>query len=113
MLQPIRSLIRSRDPPVLRGMEKSLPPSSPSRQPISTDLLRQGCFNPFDDIAMETLALTAAFGFLRCAEFSTPSTSSFPALGLKRSDLRKKNKRRSSPLNHAASSSPGLDLHVQ
>ncbi|MGH0133638.1 UNVERIFIED_CONTAM: hypothetical protein FKN15_056141 [Acipenser sinensis] len=78
----------------LRGMEKSLPPSTPSRQPISTDLLlrlitslRQGCFNPFDDIVMETLCLTAFFGFLRCSEFSTPSTSSFPALGLKRSDL--------------------------
>ncbi|MGH0142528.1 UNVERIFIED_CONTAM: hypothetical protein FKN15_055417 [Acipenser sinensis] len=78
----------------LRGMEKSLPPSSPSRQPISTDLLlhliialRQGCFNPFDDIVMETLCLIAFFGFLRCSEFSTPSTSSFPALGLKRSDL--------------------------
>ncbi|RXM37097.1 hypothetical protein EOD39_3207 [Acipenser ruthenus] len=49
--------------------------------------LRQGCFNLFDDIVMETLCLTAAFGFLRCAEFLTPSTSSFPALGLKRSDL--------------------------
>ncbi|MGH0140133.1 UNVERIFIED_CONTAM: hypothetical protein FKN15_010177 [Acipenser sinensis] len=79
---------------MLRGMEKSLPPSSPSRQPISTDLLlhliialRQGCFNPFDDIVMETLCLIAFFGFLRCSEFSTPSTSSFPALGLKRSDL--------------------------
>ncbi|KAK6473498.1 hypothetical protein HHUSO_G26938, partial [Huso huso] len=62
--------------------------------PISTDLLlclitalQQGCFNVFNDIVMETLCLTAAFGFLRCAEFSTPSTSSFPALGLKRSDL--------------------------
>ena len=36
---------------------------------------------------METLCLTVAFGFLRCAEFSTPSISSFPALGLKCSDL--------------------------
>ncbi|MGH0130039.1 UNVERIFIED_CONTAM: hypothetical protein FKN15_072947 [Acipenser sinensis] len=49
--------------------------------------LWQGCFNLFDDIVMETLCLTTAFGFLRCAEFSTLSTSSFPALGLKRSDL--------------------------
>ncbi|MGH0138710.1 UNVERIFIED_CONTAM: hypothetical protein FKN15_067071 [Acipenser sinensis] len=78
----------------LRGMEKSLPPSSPSRQPISTDLflhlitaLRQGCFNPFDDIVMETLSETAFFGLIRCVEFSTPSNPSFPALGLKRSDL--------------------------
>ncbi|MGH0146938.1 UNVERIFIED_CONTAM: hypothetical protein FKN15_009847 [Acipenser sinensis] len=46
-----------------------------------------GCFNLFNDIVMETLCLTAAFGFLRCTEFSTPSTSSFPPLVLKRSDL--------------------------
>ncbi|MGH0128372.1 UNVERIFIED_CONTAM: hypothetical protein FKN15_000825 [Acipenser sinensis] len=96
-LQSIPSPLLSSVPEIrltLRGMEKSLPPSSPSRQPISTDLLlhliialRQGCFNPFDDIVMETLCLIAFFGFLRCSEFSTPSTSSFPALGLKRSDL--------------------------
>ncbi|MGH0142346.1 UNVERIFIED_CONTAM: hypothetical protein FKN15_039241, partial [Acipenser sinensis] len=62
--------------------------------PISTDLLlclitalQQGCFNLLNDIVMETLCLTAAFGFLRYAEFSTSSTSSFPALGLKLSDL--------------------------
>ncbi|MGH0160067.1 UNVERIFIED_CONTAM: hypothetical protein FKN15_053966 [Acipenser sinensis] len=96
-LQSIPSPLLSSVPEIrltFRGMEKSLPPSSPSRQPISTDLLlhliialRQGCFNPFDDIVMETLCLIAFFGFLRCSEFSTPSTSSFPALGLKRSDL--------------------------
>ncbi|MGH0151183.1 UNVERIFIED_CONTAM: hypothetical protein FKN15_064347 [Acipenser sinensis] len=69
--------IKPRDPPnTHRGMEKSLPPSSPSGQPISTDLLlhlitalRQACFNPFDDVIMETLCLTAFFGFLRCSEF--------------------------------------------
>ncbi|MGH0120458.1 UNVERIFIED_CONTAM: hypothetical protein FKN15_066345 [Acipenser sinensis] len=52
---------------ILRGMEKSLPLSSPSRRPISTDLLRQGCFNPFDDIVMETLCLTSARCFMESA----------------------------------------------
>ncbi|MGH0167754.1 UNVERIFIED_CONTAM: hypothetical protein FKN15_066207 [Acipenser sinensis] len=84
----------SRDLPNAQRHGEKPAPSSTSRQPISTDLLfrlittlRQGCFNPFDNIVMETLCLTSFFGFLRCAEFSTPSTSSFPALGLKSSDL--------------------------
>ncbi|MGH0156507.1 UNVERIFIED_CONTAM: hypothetical protein FKN15_053800 [Acipenser sinensis] len=79
---------------MIQGMEKSLPPASPSRQPISSNILlclisslRHGCFTPFDDIVMEALCLVAFFRFLRCSEFSVPSISSFPAIGLRRSDL--------------------------
>ncbi|MGH0166014.1 UNVERIFIED_CONTAM: hypothetical protein FKN15_049976 [Acipenser sinensis] len=75
-------------------MKKSLPPSSPSRQLISSDILlrlisslRCGCFTPFDDIVMEALCLVAFFGFLRCSEFSVPSISSFPVINLRFSDL--------------------------
>ncbi|MGH0143410.1 UNVERIFIED_CONTAM: hypothetical protein FKN15_016741 [Acipenser sinensis] len=71
------------------GMEKSLPLTSPPRQPISSDILLRlisslcrDCFTPFDGIIMEALCLVASFGFLHCSEFSVPSISSFQAIGL-------------------------------
>ncbi|XP_058859426.1 myb-like protein M [Acipenser ruthenus] len=75
-------------------MEKSLPPASPSRQPISSAILlrlissfHRGCFTPFNDFVNEALCLVAFFGFLRCSKFSVPSISSFPPIGLRHSDL--------------------------
>ncbi|MGH0116041.1 UNVERIFIED_CONTAM: hypothetical protein FKN15_060505 [Acipenser sinensis] len=50
-------------------------------------MLRNSCFNPSDDLTMEVLCLCAFFGFVGCLELSVPSPTSFPALGLRRSDL--------------------------
>ncbi|MGH0149361.1 UNVERIFIED_CONTAM: hypothetical protein FKN15_015157 [Acipenser sinensis] len=71
------------------GMEKSLPLTSPPRQPISSDILLRlisslcrDCFTPFDGIVMEALCLVASFGFLHCSEFSVASIFSFQAISL-------------------------------
>ncbi|MGH0138328.1 UNVERIFIED_CONTAM: hypothetical protein FKN15_010529 [Acipenser sinensis] len=45
------------------------------------------CFSLYEDLLMETICRTAAFGFLRVSEFTVPSASSFPTAGIRLCDL--------------------------
>ncbi|MGH0173045.1 UNVERIFIED_CONTAM: hypothetical protein FKN15_064170 [Acipenser sinensis] len=78
----------------LQGITESLHPASSSRLPMTTvilntliSILRSGCFNPFFDIVMEAMCLPAFFGVLRSSEFTVPSSSSFPVIGIHSCDL--------------------------
>ncbi|MGH0139536.1 UNVERIFIED_CONTAM: hypothetical protein FKN15_005454 [Acipenser sinensis] len=46
-------------------------------------ILHHGCFKP----VMESMCLTAFFGFLRCGEFTVPFLPSFSASGIRSCDL--------------------------
>ncbi|MGH0125588.1 UNVERIFIED_CONTAM: hypothetical protein FKN15_008152, partial [Acipenser sinensis] len=73
----------------LRGISESSPPTSPSRLPTSSDHinLAKRLFQPLHNLLMEVMCLTAFFGFLRCSEYTVPSLSSFPSLGICSNDI--------------------------
>ncbi|MGH0142661.1 UNVERIFIED_CONTAM: hypothetical protein FKN15_069840 [Acipenser sinensis] len=72
---------------ILRGIFKSSPRCTFPPAHITDilhsliSILRKGCFSPYEDLLMETICLTAFFGFLRGSEFTVPSASSFPTAG--------------------------------
>ena len=68
---------------LIRGLQRTEAPATPSRHPLTSDLLlkclltlRSGYLSPLIDLTLESMFLLAFYGFLRCAEF-TSSTSQY------------------------------------
>lgn len=79
---------------LLNGLKKEHPERIDKRLPFTLSLvhklvshLRQGCFGSYTDALLETVFLTAFYGFLRCGEFTTNSDSFNPMHDLTISDI--------------------------
>lgn len=79
---------------LLKGIAKSSPSSPDSRLPITLDVLhklvstvRLGFLSPHVDKLLETVFLTAFYGFMRCGEFTSASPRFDPSYDLTLSDL--------------------------
>ncbi|XP_063054525.1 integrase/recombinase xerD homolog [Engraulis encrasicolus] len=79
---------------LLKGIAKSCPTSPDSRLPITLPILhqlvstvRRGYISPYLDKLLETVFLTAFYGFMRCGEFTSPSPLFNPSVDLTLSDL--------------------------
>lgn len=79
---------------LFNGFKKERPDSKDKRLPFTLSLihkmvshLRQGCFGAYVDLLLETVFLTAFYGFLRCGEFTSNSECFSPNHDLTVSDI--------------------------
>ncbi|KAL1276886.1 hypothetical protein QQF64_023559 [Cirrhinus molitorella] len=79
---------------LLNGLKREKPQGKDPRLPFSLTLLqklitrlREGCFGSYSDLLLESVLLTAFYGFLRGGEFSTRTDSFDPSKDLTISDL--------------------------
>lgn len=79
---------------LLNGLKKQNPQGNDCRLPMTPSLLqtiisrlREGCFCHYSDLLMETMLLTAFYGFLRGGEFCTRTIDFNPAHHLTISDV--------------------------
>ncbi len=79
---------------LLNGFKREKPQGNDLRLPFTPSLLhkliihlRKGCFGPYIDSLLETVFLTAFYGFLRCGEFTTRSQTFDPSRDLTISDV--------------------------
>ncbi|KAL7383912.1 hypothetical protein ABVT39_020484 [Epinephelus coioides] len=71
---------------LLNGFKREKPQGNDIRLPFTPPLLhklithlRVGCFDSYTDLLLETVFLTAFYGFLRCGEFTTRTRSFDPS----------------------------------
>ena len=79
---------------LLKGMYKSVPKVPDKRSPITLDILnrlvcalRAGKFHPYFNILLETVFLTAFYGFMRPGEYTSPTQTFSPTRGLAFADV--------------------------
>ena len=79
---------------LMKCLQKQRPERKDKRLPITLPVLhmlvsalRQGCFGLYVDALLETVFLTAFYGFLRCGEYTTRCATFDPARDLTMSDL--------------------------
>lgn len=79
---------------LLNGLKKEKPKGNDHRLPLTLPLLKKlisrlrvGCFGIYSDMLLESVLLTAFYGFLRGGEFSTRTGSFNPAHDLTISDV--------------------------
>ncbi len=79
---------------LLNGFKREKPQGNDIRLPFTPPLLhklishlRNGCFGSYTDSLLETVFLTAFYGFLRCGEFTTRSRSFDPSQDLTIGDV--------------------------
>lgn len=71
---------------LLNGPKREIPQGNDNRLPLTVPLLkniitylRDGCFGPYTDLLLETVFLTAFYGFLRGGKFTTRTESFDPS----------------------------------
>lgn len=79
---------------LLNGLKREKPQGNDTRLPLTLPLLRnmithlrKGCFGPYSDLLVETVLLTAFYGFLRGGEFTTRLSSFDPSYDLTIADV--------------------------
>ena len=104
---------------LFNGLNKEHPAIKDKRLPLTLPLvhklvahLRQGCFGRYLDALLETVFLTAFYGFLRCGEFTSNSERFDPLHDLSISDVTVDAHMYSITLKHSKSDREGKGVNV-